>query len=355
MEIINKNLLYGIGVLVISIIAAIVLHTILYFLLKKITLKTKSKTDDLIIKYSRGPALVIFIIGILLLVIPFVPFSEEVKSVFRHIVVLILICDIAWLFIAGAYFLEKLILTRYPMDTPDNLKARKIYTQVVVLKRIIIVISIFFAFSLSLLTFPKVKQIGMSLLASAGVVGVILGIAAQKTLANIIAGIQLAITQPIRIDDVVIVEGEWGRIEEITLTYVVVRVWDKRRLIVPVNYFLERPFQNWTRVSADLLATVYIYADYHLPVDPVRKALYEILKESNNWDGKVWGLQVTDLTDKTMELRALMSASDSSKAWDLRCEVREKLINFIQKQFPHCLPKIRAELENKKIIKGGNV
>ena len=188
----------------------------------------------------------------------------------------------------------------------------------------------------------------MSLLASAGVVGVILGIAAQKTLANVIAGIQLAITQPIRIDDVVIVEGEWGRIEEITLTYVVVRVWDKRRLIVPVNYFLERPFQNWTRVSADLLATVYIYADYHLPVDPVRKALYEILKESNNWDGKVWGLQVTDLTDKTMELRALMSASDSSKAWDLRCEVREKLINFIQKQFPHCLPEIRAELENKK-------
>jgi small-conductance mechanosensitive channel len=168
--------------------------------------------------------------------------------------------------------------------------------------------------------------------------------AAQRTIATFIAGVQIAITQPIRVDDVVIVENEWGRIEEITLTYVVVRIWDLRRLIVPITYFIEKPFQNWTRISADILGTVFIYTDYTVPVDAVREQLQKILNESEHWDKKVCVLQVTNATDRTMELRALMSAEDASAAWTLRCEVREKLHEFIKRKYPQALPRVRAEL-----------
>jgi small-conductance mechanosensitive channel len=195
-----------------------------------------------------------------------------------------------------------------------------------------------------LMTFEKVRQLGTTILASAGVVGIVVGMAAQRTIATFIAGLQIAITQPIRVDDVVIVENEWGRIEEITLTYVVVRIWDLRRLIVPITYFIEKPFQNWTRISADILGTVFIYTDYTVPVDAIREQLQKILNESEHWDKKVCVLQVTSATDRTMELRALMSAADASMAWTLRCEVREKLIEFIKAEYPQALPKVRAEL-----------
>jgi small-conductance mechanosensitive channel len=193
--------------------------------------------------------------------------------------------------------------------------------------------------------FEQVRGLGTSVLASAGVLGIVIGFAAQRTIANLFAGFQLALTQPIRIDDVVIVEGEWGRIEEITLTYVVVRIWDLRRLILPLSYFIERPFQNWTRREADILGTVFLYADYTIPVDALREELKRIAAQSPNWDGKVCGLQVTDATEQTIELRSLVSACDASKAWDLRCEVREKLIAFVQKNYPASLPKVRAELD----------
>jgi small-conductance mechanosensitive channel len=191
--------------------------------------------------------------------------------------------------------------------------------------------------------FEPVRQLGASVLASAGVIGIIVGFAAQRTIANLFAGFQLALTQPIRIDDVVIVENEWGRIEEITLTYVVVRIWDLRRLIVPLSYFIERPFQNWTRAQADLLGTVFLYTDYTIPVDTVREELNRIVGQSKNWDGKVCGLQVTNATERTLELRALASAADSSRAWDLRCEIREKLVFFVQRHYPESLPRQRSE------------
>jgi hypothetical protein len=183
-------------------------------------------------------------------------------------------------------------------------------------------------------------------LASAGIVGLVIGFATQKTVSTVLAGLQIAITQPIRVDDVVIVENEWGRIEEITLTYVVVRLWDLRRLVVPITYFIEKPFQNWTRVSADLMGTVSIYSDYTLPVQSLREELHSILRASNLWDGRVWGLQVTGATERALELRALMSASDASSAWDLRCDVREKLVAFIQNKYPESLPRLRAELSS---------
>ena len=198
-----------------------------------------------------------------------------------------------------------------------------------------------------LMTFNQVRQVGVSILASAGIVGIVIGFAAQRSLGNLIAGIQIAITQPIRLDDVVIVEGEWGRIEEITLTYVVVGIWDQRRLIVPINYFIEKPFQNWTRTTAQLLGTVYLYADYTLPVERVREELHRILEASDLWDRRTWGLVVTNTSERTVELRALMSSQDSSSAWDLRCRVREKLLEFLQKNFPESLPRTRVEMDRR--------
>jgi small-conductance mechanosensitive channel len=192
-----------------------------------------------------------------------------------------------------------------------------------------------------------VRQFGASILASAGIAGIVVGFAAQRSIATLLAGFQIALTQPIRIDDVVIVEKEWGRIEDITLTYVVVRVWDLRRLVVPITYFIEQPFQNWTRSSADILGTVFLYVDYSVPLEPLRAEFTRILEHSRFWDGKVNVLQVTNAKEQTLEIRALASAADASLAWDLRCEIREKLITFVQQTFPDSLPRLRASLDAK--------
>ena len=193
--------------------------------------------------------------------------------------------------------------------------------------------------------FEEVRQFGTSILASAGVLGIIIGFAAQKTISNLFAGFQIAMTQPIRLDDVVIVEGEWGRVEEITLTYVIIHIWDDRRLVVPLGYFIEKPFQNWTRASAQLLGSVFVWVDYTMPLDEIRKALKEIIEPNPLWDKRFWNLQVTDATEKTMQIRVLATAADSSKGWDLRCDIREKLIAYIQKHHPQSLPRVRAEFE----------
>ncbi|MCA9395767.1 MAG: mechanosensitive ion channel, partial [Candidatus Omnitrophica bacterium] len=208
---------------------------------------------------------------------------------------------------------------------------------------LITVIIVVLTVAMMMMTFGSIRQVGMSILASAGVFGIVIGFSAQKTLGNLIAGIQIAIAQPMRLDDVVIVEGEWGWIEEINLTYVVVRIWDQRRLIVPISQFIEKPFQNWTRTTAQILGTVFIYTDYTAPVDKIRQKLTEILNQSSDWDRQVNSLQVTNATEKTVEIRALMSASTSPKAWDLRCEVREKLIQFLQEEYPQHLPQLRVE------------
>ncbi len=256
--------------------------------------------------------------------------------------------SIGWILIRIVHAARESFLSLYDISTPDNLKARRIYTQVKVIENILIFIIIFLTITFILMSFEQVRQIGTGLLASAGIVGIVLGFAAQKTLGNFIAGIQIAFAQPIRIDDVVIVENEWGRIEEITLTYVVVRIWDLRRLVMPISYFVEKPFQNWTRVSADILGSVFIHADYTVPVDKMRAELTRILQGSPLWDKKVNVLQVTDAQQNTVELRALMSAKDSPAAWDLRCEVREKLLTFLQEKFPDSLPKTRILLHQEK-------
>src|SRR5690606_9134491 len=196
--------------------------------------------------------------------------------------------------------------------------------------------------ALILMKVPGAENVGASLLASAGIAGLIVGAASRPALSNLIAGLQIALTQPIRLDDVVIVEGEWGRVEEITNTYVVVRIWDLRRLIVPLSHFIEKPFQNWSRQKTDLLGTVFLHVDYSIPLQELRTELHRILQASKRWDGKVWVLQVVDATERTIQLRALMSAPDSGTAWDLRCEVREALIEFIRNRYPESLPRVRA-------------
>ena len=212
------------------------------------------------------------------------------------------------------------------------------YTQVRLIEHVINFIIVIITISFMVMSFAEARELGVSIFASAGVVSIIIGIAAQKSLGNVLAGIQIAISQPIRLEDAVIVEGEWGWIEEITLTYVVVRIWDLRRLVVPISYFIENTFENWTRTSADLIGTVFLYTDYTVPVEELRQELTRVLEKSTNWDKKVNVLQVTDMKEHTVELRILASALDSSITWNLRCEIREKLLEFLQKNHPSALP-----------------
>jgi small-conductance mechanosensitive channel len=227
------------------------------------------------------------------------------------------------------------------MDVEDNLSARRIYTQVSVIRKIIVTAVVIIATGSILMLFDPVRQFGTSILASAGIAGVVIGFAAQKTLGNVLAGIQIALTQPLLIDDIVVVEGEFGQIEEITLTYVTVRTWDLRRLILPITYFIEKPFQNWSRVSTELLGTVILYLDYQVPLGELRKELKRLVENNPKWDRKVCGLQVTDTKQSTIEVRALVSSTDPGKMFDLRCDVREGLIDFLRRHHPESLPRVR--------------
>ncbi len=323
---------------------ALIVHRLLFGFAARLAGKTSSTLDDSLVRHGRAPAKLILPLIAVLAVLPFLPITAFALSTTRHAVAIGLIAAVAWLAVAMIDVFEDLVGARYTVDVADNLSARRIQTQVKVLRHIAVVLIVIVAVSIMLMTFPDIRHVGESMFASAGVAALVAGLAARTTLTNLLAGIQIALTQPIRLEDVVIVEGEWGWIEEINTTYVVVRIWDLRRLVVPLSYFIEKPFQNWTRTTANLLGTVFLYTDYTVPVEEIRQELHQILQSSGMWDGKVWGLQVTDCSERTMELRALMSAPDGSSAWDLRCYVREKLIAFFQEHHPHSLPKVRAEL-----------
>lgn len=266
---------------------------------------------------------------------------EESYPIFDILGSILLISGVAWILISSLRTLKRILLDKFDTSVEDNLRSRKFQTQFNILESVFIVVIIVIAIGAVLMLFDDVRKLGISLFASAGVAGLIVGLAAQKFIGAVIAGLQIAITQPIRLDDVVIIEGEWGRIEEITLTYVVVKIWDLRRLIVPTAYFFEKPFQNWTRTSADILGTVFIYTDYHVSFEALREELTRLLNSTPLWDKKVNALQVTDAKQNGVEVRALMSAKDASTAWDLRVYIREKLIEFIQKNYPESLPKTR--------------
>ena len=344
-----NDILFSLILILGAVLIGLVIHFLINFILKKWHKRRESSLKGLKLElgHLKAPLRLLIPAICIAIVLPFVRLPQQILSLLIHLLNLWIIGATGWLLVRIVFILRDMVLSRYQLDVTDNLEARRVYTQIRVIQRILIVIILFVTLAIMLLTFDKVRQIGVSLLASAGIIGIILGFAAQKTLGNLLAGIQIAIAQPIRLDDVVIVENEWGWIEEITLTYVVMRIWDLRRLIIPISYFIEKPFQNWTRISADLLGTVYLYADYTIPVEAVREELFRILEKSDYWDGKVKGLQVTNTTDRIVELRALMSAVDSPTAWNLRCEVREKLLTFIQKNYPKSLPQMRVTMEKE--------
>ncbi len=336
--------LWAIGVVFVAIAAGLVTNFVLFSAIRRVASRTRSVADDAVARRLRGPGRLFFPLLALLLVLPLLPLPPNVVTVLGRGLDLGLTGSIGWLIARCVEVAAEVIEARFGTDAGRDLQARRIRTQIQVFRRIAIGVVAVITLGIILMSFPSVRHLGVSLFASAGIAGLVAGMAARPTLSNLIAGIQIALTQPIRIEDVVIVENEWGWIEEIGTTYVVVRIWDLRRLVVPLSYFIEQPFQNWTRRTTDLLGTVMVYADYTVPVDEVREELRRILESSGMWDGKAWGLQVTDATENTVQLRALMSAPDSGRAWDLRCHVRERLLAFLQERYPEHLPKTRAEI-----------
>jgi small-conductance mechanosensitive channel len=294
------------------------------------------------------------LLGIILL-LPLLRLPENLTWVTQKGFGILLIVALSFLIVRGINAVQTALLSHHPMDGPDNLSARRIYTQVSVIRKVIVTAVVIIAIGSILMLFDPVRQFGTSILASAGIAGVVLGFAAQKTLGNVLAGIQIALTQPILIDDVVVVEGEFGQIEEITLTYVTVRTWDLRRMVLPITYFVEKPFQNWSRVSTELLGTVILHLDYQAPMGELRKELKRLVENNPKWDRRVCGLQVTDAKQGTIEVRALVSGTDPGKTFDLRCEVREGLIEFLRRNHPEGLPRVRnvnepsdEEIQRKK-------
>jgi small-conductance mechanosensitive channel len=331
----------GATIFIMAFLLLLAIARVLYKRVKRYVHNTPGKIDDFVLELFRLPLLW------LLFWVLFKIFSVATLNRFAFSTYIaqanniLLIWSVAYILTkfvkAGAYYLQnKLDITQ-----TDNLLARKNLTQLKVFQGIANTLIVVVAISISLLTFDKAKAIGVSLLTSAGIVGIVVGFAAQKSLGLILAGIQIAITQPIRLDDVVIVEGEWGRIEEITLTYVVVKIWDERRLILPVTYFLETPFQNWTRSSSNIIGTIFLHVDYNFPVNSVRDILPTMLAGNLHWDKRVCNVQVTNTTDRSKEIRILLSSSDSSKNWDLRTAIREKLIDFINDNYPDTFVRIR--------------
>lgn len=295
-------------------------------------------------KHLRGSMFLFIPLLMISVGVNYLNIHPEALSLITTVVNIFIILSFCSVLIRLTNVAQDMLFIRYDINLSNNLRARKIRTQIMYVKKVAIVLLVLFCLSLVLLSIPGVRKFGTTILAGAGVAGIIIGFALQKSLVNLFAGIQIAFTQPIKIDDAVVVENEWGWIEEINLTYVVVRIWDLRRLVLPITYFTENAFQNWTRNNAQILGSVFLYVDYSMPLDPLRKHFEKVLSETKLWDQQTQVLQVTDTTDKTMTIRLLMTAQNSPTAWDLRCHVREKMIEFIQQNYPQSLPHVRATL-----------
>jgi small-conductance mechanosensitive channel len=261
----------------------------------------------------------------------------------RHFNGLLLIAALTALAMGAIKGLAEGLIRRHPVDIEDNLRARRVATQTRVLARTAMVLVLIGGASMALMTFPGARQVGASLLASAGVLGIIGGLAAKPVFSNLIAGLQLAVAQPIRIDDALIVKGEFGHVEEITGTYVVMKLWDERRMIVPLQWFIENPFENWTRTNSQILGSLFLWVDYATPIEPLRAEARRLVETLPEWDRRVFSVQVTDSTDKAVQVRVLVSAQNSGKSFDLRCKLREGLLAFVARNYPECLPRLRTE------------
>jgi small-conductance mechanosensitive channel len=332
-----------IGALIVAIAAVIALaaHEIAARLARRLLGNRQAYLRSLL-KATNGLARLAFLVLALVIVLPVAPIDAATIAVLARILSLATIVLIGWIAITATHVTGDLYLRRFRLDQSDNLLARKHVTQVRILRRVVDTLIVVLTVSAALMTFEPVRQYGVSLFASAGVAGLVAGLAARPMLSNLIAGIQIATTQPIRLDDEVVVENQWGRVEEITSTYVVLGLWDLRQLIVPLSYFMEKPFENCTRDSTKLIGAVTFHVGYSVPIERLRAKAVEIVKASPHWDGDVAKLQVNDAKESSLELRVIASARSSGEVSELRCEIREKLIEFLQQECPACLPPLAA-------------
>lgn len=324
-------------VLAVAVVIALVVHSAVLATLRRLTHRTASSSDDIVIARIARPTRWIMIAVAVGFAQRGLPLGSWALALWQQATGFILPGLVGWLAIAIIHAMSEIAIAKSDISVADNLQARRKRTRVTILTRIAIFLAVFLTICMMFLSIPGVRSVGVTLMASAGLAGLAVGAAAQPALKNLIAGVQLAFTEPIRIDDVVIMDGEWGRIEDIRLTFVVIRIWDDRRLVVPVAKFLEESFQNWTRASAELLGSVFIYVDPAADVEAIRSATKDIVEANDEWDRRFWNLQVTDAKPESLELRILVTAADASKAFSLRCAVREAVTSFIAKEMPEAI------------------
>lgn len=332
----------GLGLVAGAILLALLAYRVAIWLLGR-AFGTRFSILSVFIDRTAGPAQLALCLAAVALVLPLAPLDDAIRTPLMRLFVVAFIALIGWISIRIVDMSAARYLQNF-RDVTENFIARKHVTQVRVFKRVTDTIIVVITVSTALMTFDSVRQYGVSLFASAGAAGIIVGLAARPLLSNLIAGLQIAITQPIRIEDAVIIENEWGWVEDIASTYVVIRLWDWRRMVVPLSYFIEKPFQNWTRDTASLIGVIALHVDYRADVPRIRSWLEQAVKHSKLWDGEVVNLQVIDADARTIELRALVSARNAPQSWDLRCEIREKLVAFIRDEMPEALPRERAIL-----------
>jgi small-conductance mechanosensitive channel len=336
-----QDMVWSIGLVLAATAVGLVVALVLLRVLKAWARRTPTQLDDEVLARLSGPLKLLVPLAIAYSMTPALSVPERVRAGTAHALLVVLVLACAWLALRVGRAFEHVLAHKLTGGAAGDLRARTVHTQVRALRNVVDFAIVVIAVGGALMTFESVRQFGTGLLASAGIAGLAIGFAAQRSLANVIAGVQLAVAQPVRIDDVVVVEGEWGRVEEITLTYVVVRTWDLRRIILPVSYLLEKPFQNWTRTSSQIIGAVELRVDFSVPIDALRKEFERVLEESPLWDHQQRGMQVTAADDKSVTVRAIMSAADASKAWDLRCHVREQLVTWVQRKHPGALPQVR--------------
>jgi small-conductance mechanosensitive channel len=341
----TRELFFSVSALCLAIVVGFSLHYLTFSIIARIRKTAPKQQPHLYAALQRlnQPARVIVVLTGIAFVLPWLHIPQDYRSMVFKGLGVVWFASLGWLMVSSVYMFEDLLVSRYDMSVSDNLRARRVRTQTQVLRRMVIAFLILIDIGLILSVFrdSSIWHYGAGLLASAGLASLVLATAAKSTASNFLAGLQIALTEPIRLDDVVIVQGEWGKIEEITTTYVVVKIWDLRRLIVPLSYFIENPFENWTRQDSALLGTAFLYVDYSVPVQALRDEFTRVLNESSQWDHKVNALQVTDICQGAMQIRCLGSSSNASDLFDLRCVIREKMMAFIQENYPDSFPRTR--------------
>lgn len=331
--------------------AGLALHALLFQIARRIAERTRTDLDDLAVDRLRGPLRALAVAGGLQLARSSWVEAGSAGAILAVVLDIALVTAVCWTLVRSAGLAEVMLVRRFSATDSGAVESRKIATQARILRNLFFALVVAVGIGLSLMAFPGVRQVGASLLASAGIAGLVVGLAAQKTIGNLIAGLQLAFTQPVRLEDVVIVEGEWGWIEEINLTYVVVKTWDLRRLVLPISYLLDRPIQNWTRSNSDILGTVTLACDHRADVQAIRERTRRIVEGTPLWDGKVCVVHLVDSRADCMEVRVLASAADSGKAWELRCHLREEVMAFLRTEHPDWLPLRHVVVEERNGVR----